>query len=356
MWNRWRALTEHFRVDVNSWRSKHVAAYKGRIGLAKVPLLGDLVAAIRLATRTIGRGDVILVHGAEYAWGPLVVARLTRRPIVVVWHGLRFFETLPPAQSLLNRVAYRTFRWSSDLLQRIALRADATITVSPDVATQIQTHFSFCGEIHIIPNGVEQRSDIQVVHNQYPWTAFAPIHGIQPEIDIAALRVLWIGTSAFNKGLDLAVSACREARNQGQNVTLTVVGVGKEVAELEPVSSVEWLSCPGRLAPAEVERLLTTHDLLLFPTRSEACSMTVLEALAAGLPVVGSRVVEWQIRGAGEVVDDEDPLAYAQALHRLAAPEYRRKLAFASFERARSFSWVTSVASYVAVLDSVCMS
>ena len=81
--------------------------------------------------------------------------------------------------------------------------------------------------------------------------------------------------------------------------------------------------------------------------------MVVLEALAAGLPVLGSSVVQWLIEGAGQVVADEDTKVYASALRDLAEPERRRELATAALERARAFSWESAAAAFIEVLDVV---
>src|ERR1700733_8188163 len=134
-----RALTDCLGRSEEGWKVSHVAAYSGRVGAARIPLLGDLVAAGRLAARVIRKGDVLLVHGAEYAWGALAVGRLTRRPVVAVWHGVRAGEALPPARNRIGQAARRFFLRSESLLQRAALLADATVVVSPVVAKDLRS-------------------------------------------------------------------------------------------------------------------------------------------------------------------------------------------------------------------------
>jgi glycosyltransferase involved in cell wall biosynthesis len=102
-----------------------------------------------------------------------------------------------------------------------------------------------------------------------------------------------------------------------------------------------------------MEALYRRHDILLFPTRYEAFGLVALEAMAAGLPVIGSSVVRSLIEGAGEVVVGDDAEAYAEALRALADPERRRLLGRVAMERARAFSWETSTASYLEVLNVV---
>ena len=341
-----RALVDCLGRNEEGWRVNHVTAYSGRVGAARIPLFGDLVAAGRLAARIIGKGDVLLVHGAEYAWGPLAVGRLTRRPVVAVWHGVRTSEALPPAKRRIGKAARRFFFWSESLLQRAAMHADATVVVSPTVAMELQSRYGFRGEIEVIPNGVAMRTPRRIGHLRDDVRSSASSNGFP-------LRVIWVGTSAYKKGLDLAVEACKVARARGQDISLTVVGIPVESACLEPASGGGWLTGLGAVPPREMEALYRRHDILLFPTRYEACPMAVLEALAAGLPIIGSSVVQWLIEGAGEVVAGEDARAYAEALRALADPERRHRLTSAALERARAFSWESSAAGYLEVLDVV---
>jgi glycosyltransferase involved in cell wall biosynthesis len=337
-----RALADCLDRSEEGWKISHVAAYSRRVGIARIPLIGDLVAAGRLAARVIGKGDILLVHGAEYAWGPLAVGRLTGRPVVAVWHGVRGGEVLPPAQRRIGKVARGFFLWSQSLLQGAALQADATVAVSPAVATQVQSRYDFQGQIMLIPNGVTMKSG----HRRDDARISASSNG-------DPLRVIWVGTSAYQKGLDLAVGACELARAQGQDIALTVVGIPVGSAGLELASGGNWLTALGAVPPYAMEALYRRHDILLFPTRYEAFGLVALEAMAAGLPVIGSSVVRSLIEGAGEVVVGEDAGAYAEALGTLADPECRRRLASVALERARAFSWETSAASYLEVLNAV---
>lgn len=336
-----RALAGCLTDSAENWKVSHVPAYSGRVGPARIPLFGDLVAAGRLAARVIGKGDVLLVHGAEYAWGPLAVGRLTRRPVVIVWHGVRGSEVVPPTNSRIGKAAREFFLWSQGLLQGAALRADATVAVSPAVAAGLQSRYGFQGGISVIPNGVAMKTR----HPDDDARSSA-------SSDDEPLRLIWIGASPYQKGLDLAMGACEIARARGQNVSLTVVGLPAGSPGLEPASGEGWLTGLGPVPPGEMEALYHRHDILLFPTRYEAFGLVALEAMAAGLPVIGSSVVQWLIEGAGEVVANEDPQAYADALRALADPERRRGLTSVGLERVRAFSWESSAARYLEVLNA----
>jgi glycosyltransferase involved in cell wall biosynthesis len=341
-----RALTDCLGRSEEGWKVSHVAAYSGRVGAARIPLFGDLVAAGRLAARVIRKGDVLLVHGAEYAWGALAVGRLTRRPVVAVWHGVRACEALPPAKHRVGQAARQFFLRTESLLQRAALLADATVVVSPVVAKDLRSRYGIRAELKVIPNGVAMGTPSQMCHVHDDLRSSASSNGFP-------LRVMWVGTSVYNKRLDLALEACKIARARGQDISLTVVGIAVESSGFDHASGGSWLTWLGSVPPHEMDSLYSRHDILLFPSRREACPMTVLEALAAGLPVIGSSVVQWLIEGAGAVVAGEDASDYAEALRALAEPEHRHELASAALERARAFSWESCAAGYIEVLDVV---
>ncbi|MDA8393962.1 MAG: glycosyltransferase family 4 protein [Candidatus Dormibacteraeota bacterium] len=336
-----RELSERIGACRGDWRVVPIAAYSARHGAARVPLLGDIVAAAKIAVAVaMTQSDAVVVHGAEYGWAPLLVARLTRRPALVVWHGVRSMEVFPPPRRVAGRLARRVFVQASQVLERVALSACGTVAVSPSVAADIQERFGFEGSVQIIPNGVAPRLDLRPDSSEST-TVEDP------------LRVIWVGTTAYKKGLDLAIAACQAARAAGQNLHLTVVGLATSRLTFSPGSDSTWVSWLGPLQPSEVDSLLGTHDVLLMPTRYEACSMVVLEALAAGLPVIGSGVIGWQVRECGEVVVGESAYAYAEALGRMGDAERRRKMGLLAVQRARDFSWDAAVVKYVGLLNEM---
>jgi len=337
------ALVNSLRNTDRGWRVVHIHAFEAQSIAARIPLVGDIVAAVRLARRIPRTADVVVVHGAEYAWPVLVARWRPRRSVVVVWHGVRGSEALPPARHIVERITLGLFRFISDLLQRMALSADATMAVSPIVSTEIQDRFGFTGTIHVVPNGVAQRTSA---------TRSTPA-GELAAAQTRVLRVIWVGTSPYKKGLDLALAGCESARRLGLALSLTVVGVHAAAVATFVPGPPEWVCVRGPLAPSDVDALIPLHDVLLFPTRYEACSMIVLEALAAGLPIVGSAVLQWQILGAGEIVGESTPMAYADALLRMSDSGTRRRLSVAARQRALAFSWATAVDGYISVLDSV---
>lgn len=104
------------------------------------------------------------------------------------------------------------------------------------------------------------------------------------------LRLLYAGRFLPLKGMHLGLRAVAEARAQGLNVMLTMVGTGPAEAAWrklagalsldECVKWVEWVP------HEEMDAVYAAHDALLFPSLHDSSGNVVLEALCEGLPVI----------------------------------------------------------------------
>jgi len=126
-----------------------------------------------------------------------------------------------------------------------------------------------------------------------------------------------------------------------QSFDAVIVGEGPDRPRLE--EDIRALGLSGRVSLAgerrDVPRLLADADVFVLPSRSEGHPVSVLEAMAAGVPVVASRVggVAEQVADGetGLLVAPGDPAELAAALRRLAAdPSLRRRLGAAGRARA----------------------
>ena len=120
-----------------------------------------------------------------------------------------------------------------------------------------------------------------------------------------------------------------------------IVGDGPDRPRLEEEIRSGGLSGAVQLARErhDVPRLLAAADVFVLASRSEGHPVSVLEAMAAGLPVVASRVggvPEQVVDGeTGLLVDPGDPKPLAAALERLTGdPALRRRLGAAGRARA----------------------
>jgi glycosyltransferase involved in cell wall biosynthesis len=125
---------------------------------------------------------------------------------------------------------------------------------------------------------------------------------------------LVVSRLAVEKGVDVAIDACRIA-----GVPLVVAGDGPEEDALRARARDADVRFLGHVNDARLEQLRAGAALAIVPSRSaETFGIAAAEAMASGVPVVGSRVgalpelIEEQA-----LVEPSDPAALAQAIRRL---------------------------------------
>jgi glycosyltransferase involved in cell wall biosynthesis len=100
-------------------------------------------------------------------------------------------------------------------------------------------------------------------------------------------EVLFVGRLSAEKGVDLAISAWKRLANDG--LRLTVIGDGPEYEALASLAAGTGVQLVGRLSPDQVRKKMIEARCLLVPSRwFESQPLVILEALAAGLPVMAT--------------------------------------------------------------------
>jgi glycogen(starch) synthase len=106
--------------------------------------------------------------------------------------------------------------------------------------------------------------------------------------------VLAFGRLTYQKGFDLLLEAFARIADDQPDVDLILAGEGEERVALEMSAGSSGLAgrvlFTGRASPAEVVRLLNGCRFVVVPSRWEPFGITALEALAAGKPVMATRV------------------------------------------------------------------
>jgi glycogen(starch) synthase len=143
-------------------------------------------------------------------------------------------------------------------------------------------------------------------------------------------RWLFVGTLAELKGVHLLLEAFIRCRDEDSSLTLTFVGHGRLLGQLEQrvraLGLTEAVTFIDSVPPDQALRLMREHDLLVHPSRLETFGMTIVEAIAAGMPVLVTRCggPEKTLAGiedaAGELIDvTEDADAIVSGFRRLRA-------------------------------------
>jgi glycosyltransferase involved in cell wall biosynthesis len=108
----------------------------------------------------------------------------------------------------------------------------------------------------------------------------------------------------------------------------------------------------------DMPALMRSVDAFVFPSRYEPMGLVLLEALAAGLPVITVRTAggaEVITSRSGIVLDDpNDEAALAAAINHLASDRaHARRLGQAAREVARTLSWQAMAERYLSVYEQV---
>ncbi|MER7416116.1 glycosyltransferase [Micromonospora peucetia] len=130
----------------------------------------------------------------------------------------------------------------------------------------------------------------------------------RPEPVRALRKWLYVGQLNERKGVLWLLEAFATCRAEDPDLTLTMVGEGpqrteldKRAAELGVTGAVTFT---GAVPPDEALRMMREHDLLVHPSRFETFGMTVVEAVAAGMPVLVTKCggPEETLRGVADKV------------------------------------------------------
>ncbi len=254
-----------------------------------VPADGGVLALRAALARWLVGQRLAVLHTHNVS--PLVAAALAaprRRPFRLVHtkHGRARARNLRGA--MLTRWAAR--------------RADAIVAVSRDAADRAVQRERFpADKVHLIYNGIDATS---ITPREGPW---------QRRLVLAA-RLEPV------KQIDQLLRALAALRDRGFVAQLSIVGDGSERAALEALTRQFGLGAMVRFTGwcDDIGPELRNADCFVLPSRSEGLSMTLLEAMATGLPVVATRVggnPEVVEHGAtGLLVPHSDPVALAAAI------------------------------------------
>ncbi|MFF5964054.1 glycosyltransferase family 4 protein [Streptomyces collinus] len=208
------------------------------------------------------------------------------------------------------------------------LRAAAGVVALTDAqaAFLTDTYGIPADRVHVVPNGVDEA---------YFMPAREPAPG--------PVNLLYVGRLGAQKNVARLLDAMRLTR---QDIRLRIVGDGELLGRLEEQAArlrLDNVEFSGGLLGADLVKAYAGADAFVLPSDKEGMPLVVLEAMAAGLPVVATDVPGTRelVRGTGLLAAPE-PAALAAALDSVAAdPALRARLARASTERARNHSWQT---------------
>ncbi len=277
---------------------------------------------------------------------PAHVIPLRHPPSVVTIHDLGYVhhpEAHPPRD---RRMLDWTTRWSTRVARRVIAISDAT---RRDL---IQWYRVPEDKIDVIPHGVDGR---------FFAVTSEDIRRVRQRLALPEHYVLAVGTIQPRKNLGRLAAAMRELAAAGLPHRLVIAGkrgwlasqVEREINQAGAADRVIFL---GYVPPEMLPGLYAGADALAFPSLYEGFGLPVLEAMAAGAPVVASnRSAIPEVAGdAAMLVDPFAPASIADGLIRvLTEPDLRGTLIARGKERAATFRWDRTALETLSVLRRV---
>ena len=202
---------------------------------------------------------------------------------------------------------FRNYGWSHPILKYWFKKLDGLIAVSP-AARQYVSRF-FPGDYKIIPNGID------VDH-------FSANGSPIPELDDGKINILFVGRMEKRKGLRYLLEAYSKLKWDFHNIRLVVVGPGsldKECYRIIGERKLDDVVFLGRVPYHELPRYYGSAHICCAPaTGRESFGIVLLEAMAAGKPIVASRIEGYSaVLNHGEqglLVPPKDSVSLAEAL------------------------------------------
>lgn len=283
--------------------------------------------------------DIVFCTGEAYV--PTRSAKL-----VVTAHDAAYFE--PDAHQQDSAFRRQRLKWRF-LFRRLAARADLIHTVS---------HFSAERLAHFFP---ALASRVRVVHNAVTPHFFAPV----PIEGAAYLRnqglstrpyLLIPGGLHFRKNADLILAAAPHLLDRYPDLVLAIVNHSNPAYADRAAALGPRVHLLGFVDEAALHALYAAATVVWFPSLYEGFGLPVLEAMAAGAPVVASNASSLpEISGDAALL--ADPHTPADHLEKLVAlldsASLREEFRHRGQQHAHQFTWERSAAQLTACFHSI---
>ena len=263
--------------------------------------------------------DVIHLHEPLAPILPLCVLQLSNTVNVGTFHAYSDRQHL--------------YRFSQHLIKRWHERLHGGIAVSP--AAYKYVNDTFPRDYRIIPNGVDVD---HFSNNGIPW----------PEYQDGKTNILFVGRLEKRKGLKYLLEAYSKLKWDTPNTRLIIVGPGnldRDSHRILSAHNIQDVVFAGKVTYEDLPRYYASADIFCAPaTGAESFGIVLLEAMAAGKPIVAS-----DIEGYAGIVNNgqqgllfpkRDSAALAETLRLLVeSPQLSRSMGSTGLRMVQKYRW-----------------
>lgn len=288
--------------------------------VANITLSHDLAPRVRsyLARESF---DVVHVHEPFMPLLPFQFIRYSRAPVVATFHAAR-------------DTGSRIYAYTRFIINPWLPRIDARIAHSRAALKLIGKYFA--GRYRIIPSGID-------------YAFFAAEVPPIPRLMDDKRNILFVGRQEPRKGLPYLLEAFADLKTRLPDTRLVVVGPdgGLRAACIRFVQqhNLKDVVFTDYVSSEDLPRYYRSADVFCAPnTGHESLGLIILEAMAAGLPIVGTRIQGFEdvlTEGVqGLLVPPKDSTAMSRTLQRLLSDAaMREEMGRAGARHSQSYSW-----------------
>jgi glycosyltransferase involved in cell wall biosynthesis len=304
--------------------------------------IADLLWTHAYLPRMLGKMQVDLLHSPAFI-APLMSAPC---PLVVTVHDITYL--LFPSHFS---------RWFVSYMQMVmppAMRSAVAIICGSEHSKRdiIKTYSIGSGKVHVVPYGVDHARFRPGITLDQNWA---------DSVGIRAGYVLHVGSFSYRKNIPTLLRAIARLRSRGKWENRQLVLAGSQDVSMKGAHEVfdtireldlNSVVLAGHVPEQHIPGLYAGAAALVIPSLYEGFGLPVLEAMAAGTPVVASNTSSLPevAAGAALLVPPEDMLALADAIEDvLENPSTADELRRNGLERARQFSWQRTAEETVAI-------
>lgn len=173
-------------------------------------------------------------------------------------------------------------------------------------------------------------------------------------------KLLWVRSFAELYNPLLALDVVALLRNKGYDASLTMVGPAKDASFAACKTRAKQENLPvtytGMLTKEDWTALAAQHDIFINTTNFDNTPVSVMEAMALGMPVVSTNVggLPYLIKDEtdGLLVVPEDAVAFTTAIERLLSnPQESEAMALAARKKVEQFNWEVVKHQWVSLLS-----
>jgi len=305
-----------YRQEQNGF-TVHYLPYPSRI-----PLLSLLAFFFRVyfQVRKV-RPDVLHIQSLLWGWMGAVIRAAHHVPYVTNGHGDDI---------------YLDSRFKGPAIRFNLKHANAVIALTNDMRRKVEEVYH--RSVMVVPNGVH----LEMYQKEFPSARLEL--GLTDDEEV----ITFVGGLRKVKGVDNLVKALKIIKEERPRARLMIAGDGEERDMLESLAIQldlkDDVRFVGKIQNGQVPVILGASDLLALPSLSEGLPLVVLEALAAGLPVVSSKV-----GGLPDVITDGEngfltepgnPQDLAEkVIALLNDTDLRKEMSMSNREKAKDYGW-----------------